>query len=76
MALGALLATPGIHVLVGRAHGPRLDTVDDRSVRVHHVDDRDIGVVAVRPDGYVGYADDANGLRAWLARIGIATDRG
>ena len=72
--LHALLARPGVHVLLDRdaavlnprALGPYVD--------VHRLDSTSgTGVVAVRPDGYVGFRGktlDLGQLHAWLTRIG------
>ena len=65
-----LTASPGIHVLLERdAHAPDRDLLGDH-VSVHRLLDRPgHGLVAVRPDGYVGLRSgdaDAGGLGAWL----------
>jgi 2-polyprenyl-6-methoxyphenol hydroxylase-like FAD-dependent oxidoreductase len=75
VALGELLAAPGIHVLEGPAQVPGAGAVDDPLVRSHHID-HDIGVVAVRPDGHVGYCGDRDGLASWLLGIGIGIAAG
>jgi 2-polyprenyl-6-methoxyphenol hydroxylase-like FAD-dependent oxidoreductase len=74
--LHTLLARPGIHVLlhrdaedlVGGALGPR--------VFVHRLtSEPGAGLVAVRPDGYVGFRcgiASASQLSAWLASIGAS----
>jgi hypothetical protein len=74
--LHTLLARPGIHVLlhrdaedlVGGALGPR--------VFVHRLTSKPgAGLVAVRPDGYVGFRcgiASASQLSAWLASIGAS----
>ena len=76
--LHALLARPGVHVLLDRdapilnrlALGPYVD--------VHRLDSTSgTGVVAVRPDGYVGFRGnslDLEQLHAWLTRVGALPD--
>lgn len=71
-----LVARPGVHVLLGRdAPDLPLEPGGGR-LTVHRLDDRPgTTVVAVRPDGYVGYrgpgTDPAHlGLRDWLDRVG------
>ncbi|MFC8917719.1 FAD-dependent monooxygenase [Streptomyces sp. NPDC057116] len=74
--LHALLARPGVHLLLQRdadplpdaSHGPHVDVL-----RLMNSPGR--GLMAVRPDGHVGYtsgAPDAAGLNRWLALIGAA----
>lgn len=70
-----LLAHPGVHVLVDRntaeppdGHLPGLDVLRLQSSTGH-------GVVAVRPDGHVGFTSarsDWPGLRRWLRLVGTA----
>lgn len=72
--LHSLLTGAGVHVLLQRdAREPVLCT-DGGRVHVHRLTDRPgSGVLAVRPDGYVGYrsaALDEAGLAAWLTHIG------
>jgi hypothetical protein len=75
--LHALLSRPGVHVLLHRDAG-RLEHLDlGPHVTLHRLTSTPgTGLVAVRPDGYVGFrcriADGAQ-LRAWLARIGAGT---
>jgi 2-polyprenyl-6-methoxyphenol hydroxylase-like FAD-dependent oxidoreductase len=72
--LHSLIARPGIHVLLQRDAlaiedldlGPRVTTHRLASARGS-------GVVAVRPDGYIGFrcgTADVAQLHAWLARVG------
>lgn len=71
-----LTATPGVHVLLARdARDVPLPTVGP-GVHVHRLRDRPgTTVLAVRPDGYLGYrGTDPARLRAWLGDIG-ALDR-
>lgn len=68
-----LTAPPGIHVLVPRdGRLPELDAVPGL-VHTHRLADiPGTGVVAVRPDGYVGFSGDSSEereLRAWLALV-------
>jgi 2-polyprenyl-6-methoxyphenol hydroxylase-like FAD-dependent oxidoreductase len=77
LRLHSLLARPGVHVLLHRdaAH------IEHRDFGPHVTCHRlasvpGTGLVAVRPDGYVGFrcqTDDIAQLRAWLARIGALT---
>ncbi|HEU0027610.1 MAG TPA: FAD-dependent monooxygenase [Ktedonobacterales bacterium] len=72
--LHSLLAHPGVHVLLHRdaddlerlSFGPR--------VTIHRLTNvPGTGMVAIRPDGYVGFrcqVADVDQLAAWLARIG------
>lgn len=71
-----LVARPGVHVLLGRdAPGLPPDLTGDL-LTAHRLGDRPGStVLAVRPDGYVGYRGPGTdpthlGLRAWLDRIG------
>jgi 2-polyprenyl-6-methoxyphenol hydroxylase-like FAD-dependent oxidoreductase len=72
-----LVATPGVHLLLGRDTPPPPRDVTRRALTVHVLEDRPgTAVLAVRPDGYVGYrgrGDDAAHatLRAWLDRVGV-----
>ena len=69
-----LTATPGVHVLLEREAGSVESGPLGRHVTLHRLHDRPgAGLVAVRPDGYVGLrSDDADQaqLVAWLDRIG------
>jgi 2-polyprenyl-6-methoxyphenol hydroxylase-like FAD-dependent oxidoreductase len=72
--LHTLLAQPGIHVLLHR-DAARLDQAAlGHYVHVHRLTSTPgEGLLAVRPDGYVGFRSgmaDVAQLRAWLARIG------
>jgi 2-polyprenyl-6-methoxyphenol hydroxylase-like FAD-dependent oxidoreductase len=72
--LHELTAEPGVHLLLDRdADEVQVDPCR-RSVRVHRLSDRPgAGVVAVRPDGHVGFCSggaDPGGLRSWLDLIG------
>jgi 2-polyprenyl-6-methoxyphenol hydroxylase-like FAD-dependent oxidoreductase len=72
--LHALIATPGVHVLLHRDAAPieRIGLGDH--VTAHRLQSEPgTGLVAVRPDGYVGFRGDVAEiaqLRAWLARAG------
>ena len=68
-----LLAAPGVHILLDR-DAPRLDTLPpDRLVSVHRLASvPGQGLIAVRPDGYVGFrcgTADIGQLAAWLTRL-------
>ncbi len=70
----SLLARPGVHVLLQR-DAARIEREDfGAHVMVHRLNSvPGKGVMAIRPDGYVGYrcgSADADQLRRWLARIG------
>ena len=74
LRLHALIARPGVHVLLHRDADP-LDRQDfGRHVTFHRLTSSPgPGVVVVRPDGYVGYrcgVADAGQLRSWLSTIG------
>ncbi|WP_278234926.1 FAD-dependent monooxygenase [Isoptericola sp. AK164] len=72
--LHELTASPGVHVLLDR-DAPALDPGDlGPHVAVHRLaSSPGRGVVAVRPDGFVGYTDAGGaprGLSDWLGRVG------
>jgi 2-polyprenyl-6-methoxyphenol hydroxylase-like FAD-dependent oxidoreductase len=72
--LHELLARPGVHVLLDRDAGSLDGLPDAPLVSVHRLDSSPgRGVIAVRPDGYVGFraqAADARQVGAWLAGVG------
>ena len=75
--LHELLARPGVHVLLERgAELPR--PPDSPLVHVHRLTSvPGRGLLAIRPDGYVGLrgqAADAGQLDAWLTLAGVAGD--
>ena len=72
--LHQLLARPGVHVLLPATlpisgvppHGP--------FVHLHRLANRsDTDVLAVRPDGHLGYRGRPGGLPRWLAQIGATS---
>ena len=70
-----LLARPGVHILLDR-DADRLDALPPgRFVDIHRLDSvPGRGLIAVRPDGYVGFrcqATEAGQLAAWLRRMDI-----
>jgi 2-polyprenyl-6-methoxyphenol hydroxylase-like FAD-dependent oxidoreductase len=69
-----LLARPGVHVLLDRAADWPGDLVPGRFVHVHHLtSEPGRGLIAVRPDGYVGFrvrTAEVGQLAAWLTQIG------
>lgn len=69
-----LTATPGVHVLLEREAGSVEPGSLGRHVTLHRLQERPgAGLVAVRPDGYVGLrSDDADPARlgAWLDLVG------
>lgn len=71
--LHALLAQPGVHLLLQRDASSDQLTLGPR-ITLHHLTSwPGRGVVAIRPDGYVGFrcgVVDPVQLRAWLERVG------
>jgi hypothetical protein len=72
--LHSLIARPGIHVLLQRDALP-IENLDlGPRVTMHRLASTPgSGVVAVRPDGYIGFrcaTADVDQLCAWLARVG------
>lgn len=71
-----LTATPGVHLLLARDAPPLSPEVAGRRVTVHRLENRPgRTVLAVRPDGYVGYrgtGDDPahTALSGWLDLVG------
>jgi 2-polyprenyl-6-methoxyphenol hydroxylase-like FAD-dependent oxidoreductase len=75
-----LLARPGVHILLDR-DADRLEELPlGRLVHVHRLaSSRGHGLIAVRPDGYVGFRSGSAEIRqlaAWLIRIGAAPATG
>ncbi|MER5434106.1 FAD-dependent monooxygenase [Streptomyces sp. NPDC002588] len=72
--LHALLARPGVHLLLQRDADPPPDAVLGRHVTVLRLaNSPGRGLVAVRPDGHVGFrcgTSDPAGLSGWLSLIG------
>ena len=72
--LHTLVAQPGVHVLLHRDAAPLEDVDFGPKVVTHRLESESgAGVVALRPDGYVGFRSgvaDVEQLRTWLARIG------
>lgn len=67
------IASPGVHLLIGPDGS--VPIVNSDTTSVHRVDaPRWPGVVAVRPDGYVGLVADSDdiALGDWLAMVGAA----
>ena len=71
--LHELLARPGVHVLLDRGASATA-RVTGPYVHVHRLTSRPgTGLVAVRPDGYIGFSSgraDDHALRRWLQRAG------
>jgi hypothetical protein len=69
-----LLARPGVHILLDRDAAWPGDLVLGRFVHVYRLTSvPGRGLVAVRPDGYVGFRSgtaEVGQLAAWLSRIG------
>ena len=67
-----ILARPGIHVLVARDAPELLPSTVGTGVFVHRLLDRPgTALVAVRPDGYIGYrGTERTRLRSWLSAVG------
>jgi hypothetical protein len=75
-----LLARPGVHVLLHR-NAERIEHVSlGPRVTFHRLTSTSgAGLVAVRPDGYVGFrcrTAEIAPLRAWLARVGAVQPAG
>ncbi|OSP39962.1 monooxygenase, partial [Streptomyces sp. 13-12-16] len=73
--LHGLLARPGVHLLLQRDAAPPPDTADPRVTVLRLSNSPGHGLVAVRPDGHVGFhcgATDPTGLTGWLSLIGAA----
>ncbi|MCH0562336.1 MULTISPECIES: FAD-dependent monooxygenase [unclassified Streptomyces] len=72
--LHGLLARPGVHVLLQRDAAPLPDAVPLSRVTVLRLaSSPGRGLLAVRPDGHVGYTcgtTDPVGLTAWLSLVG------
>ncbi|MFD2684429.1 hypothetical protein ACFS5L_06045 [Streptomyces phyllanthi] len=72
--LHGLLARPGVHLLLQRDADPPPDTALGPRVTVLRLTNSPgRGLVAVRPDGHVGFrcgTADPAGLTGWLALIG------
>ena len=70
VGLQELTASPGVHLLACRDAPPLHVRGGDSRVAVHRIEDRaGGGVVAVRPDGYVGFRSpvaDSGQISAWL----------
>jgi 2-polyprenyl-6-methoxyphenol hydroxylase-like FAD-dependent oxidoreductase len=75
-----LLARPGVHILLDRDADRLEDLPLGRFVQVHRLTSvPGRGVIAVRPDGYIGFRGgtaEARQLAAWLIRIGAAARPG
>lgn len=73
-SLHALLAHPGVHVLLGRDASASAIRLRPRAGHLHRLHAPGSGVLAVRPDGYVGYRGETvdDRLLAWLATAGVA----
>lgn len=75
--LHALLAHPGVHVLLQRDAADIDHLALGTQVAVHRLASvPGAGMLAVRPDGYVGFrcgVADAGQLEAWLTHIGAGT---
>jgi len=71
--LHTLLARPGVHLLLGAGtpHAPAPSP--GPLLHVHHLASSPrSGVLAVRPDGYIGYRGmPGDALRRWLAHVGV-----
>ncbi|MEU2518938.1 FAD-dependent monooxygenase [Streptomyces sp. MMS20-AI2-20] len=73
--LHGLLARPGVHLLLQRDAAPPPDTANPRVTVLRLSNSPGRGLVAVRPDGHVGFrcgAADLAGLTGWLSLIGAA----
>lgn len=80
--LHELTARPGVHVFLERDAGGSAGDADPacagHSVHVHRLASHPgRGIVAVRPDGYVGFRcgeSDVHQLRSWLRLVGAVPD--
>ena len=70
--LHALLARPGVHVLFSGERSVQAVSIPDQPLlHMHRLTDMEcVHVLAVRPDGHLGYRGAPEGLPAWLARVG------
>ena len=68
-----LLARPGVHLLLDRDADPLGTLPPSRFVSIHRLaSSPGRGLIAVRPDGYVGFCGqtlEINQLAAWLALL-------
>ena len=75
--LHALIATPGVHVLLERDAARLDDVAAGAMVNVHRLTSAaGQGLMAIRPDGYIGFrcrTADPHQLSAWLTRIKAGT---
>ena len=73
--LHELLARPGVHVFLERDADRLDDLATGPTVHVHRLTSAPgRGLIAVRPDGYVGFrcqTADTNQLTAWLAHVNV-----
>lgn len=71
--LHELTATPGVHLLLSRDAEPYDEAAPGSPIHVHRLTSRPgTGVVAVRPDGHIGFRSDHSApthLTAWLKLI-------
>lgn len=76
--LHALLACPGVHILLQRDARELFTTGLAPRVAVHRLTGTPgTGVLGIRPDGYVGYSSarcDPDKVLSWLASIGAVPD--
>ena len=77
--LHELLGHPGVHVLLDQGAPGLRPGIAGPYVQVHRLTDRPgTGLVAVRPDGYIGFSTgraDDDALRRWLGRAGAIDER-
>lgn len=75
-----LLARPGVHILLDRDADPLGTLPSGRLVIIHRLaSSPGRGLIAVRPDGYVGFRSqtvETSELAAWLAGLGCITASG
>ena len=75
-----LLAGPGVHILLDHDANPLSTLPPNRFVSVHRLTSSPgRGLIAVRPDGYVGFrcqTAEIGQLAAWLAMFGAGVDQG
>ena len=77
--LHELLGHPGVHVLLDQGAPGLRPGIAGPYLHVHRLTDRPgAGLVAVRPDGYIGFSTgraDGDALRRWLGIAGAIGER-
>jgi hypothetical protein len=80
MRLHDLLARPGVHILLDRDADPLSTLPPSQLVSIHRLaSSPGRGLIAVRPDGYVGFrcrAAEMDQMPAWLAILRAGVPQG